>query len=86
MDIVATFEVDKAALEAMTEIDVGYECSTSGAVARGTLGPFGLLVLSDESLSELTPVYFYISKDINGSYKTFFCSDETRFVFFSPFA
>ncbi|KAH7841000.1 hypothetical protein Vadar_024352 [Vaccinium darrowii] len=78
VDIVATFEVDKAALEAMTEIDVGYECSTSGAVARGTLGPFGLLVLSDESLSELTPVYFYISKDIDGSYKTFFCSDETR--------
>ncbi|KAI8540286.1 hypothetical protein RHMOL_Rhmol09G0251000 [Rhododendron molle] len=78
LDIVATFEVDKAALEATTEADVGYTCSTTGAISRGTLGPFGLLVLADESLSELTAVYFYISKDIDGSYKTFFCSDERR--------
>ncbi|XP_058181665.1 beta-fructofuranosidase, soluble isoenzyme I-like isoform X2 [Rhododendron vialii] len=79
LDIVATFEVDKAALEATTEADVGHTCSTTGgAASRGALGPFGLLVLADESLSELTPVYFYISKDIDGSYKTFFCSDEMR--------
>ncbi|KAE9451615.1 hypothetical protein C3L33_16481, partial [Rhododendron williamsianum] len=79
LDIVATFEVDKAALEATTEADAGHTCSTTGgAVSRGALGPFGLLVLADESLSELTPVYFYISKDIDGSYKTFFCSDEMR--------
>nr|AFU25742.1 soluble acid invertase 2 [Rhododendron hybrid cultivar] len=79
LDIVATFEVDKAALEATTEADAGHTCSTTGgAVSRGALGPFGLLVLADESLSELTPVYFYISKFIDGSYKTFFCSDEMR--------
>ncbi|KAF7133510.1 hypothetical protein RHSIM_Rhsim09G0191800 [Rhododendron simsii] len=79
LDIVATFEVDKAVLEATTEANVGHTCNTTGgAVSRGALGPFGLLVLADESLSELTPVYFYISKFIDGSYKTFFCSDEMR--------
>ncbi|XP_058181676.1 beta-fructofuranosidase, soluble isoenzyme I-like [Rhododendron vialii] len=79
LDIVATFEVDKAVLEATTEANVGHTCNTTGgAVSRGALGPFGLLVLADEALSELTPVYFYISKFIDGSYKTFFCSDEMR--------
>ncbi|GMP24087.1 hypothetical protein CsSME_00001479 [Camellia sinensis var. sinensis] len=78
LDITATFEVDKEALEATLEADVGYNCSTTGAVVRGTLGPFGLLVIADDSLSEFTPVYFYISKDIDGTYKTFFCSDEMR--------
>ena len=78
MDITATFEVDKESMEGLLEADVGYNCSTAGAVVRGTLGPFGLLVIADHSLSELTPVYFYISKDIDGGYKTFFCADEMR--------
>ena len=78
MDITATFEVDKEALEGFIEADVGYNCSTAGAGVRGTLGPFGLIVIADHSLSELMPVYFYISKDIDGGYKTFFCADEMR--------
>ncbi|KAI8029518.1 Beta-fructofuranosidase, soluble isoenzyme I [Camellia lanceoleosa] len=78
LDIIATFEVDKAALEATFEADVGYNCSTTGAAVRGTLGPFGLLVVADDLLSEFTPVYFYVSKDIDGTYRTFFCSDEMR--------
>ncbi|XAR66141.1 Beta-fructofuranosidase [Bertholletia excelsa] len=79
LDISATFEVEKEALEALLEADVGYNCSTTGAVVRGPLGPFGLLVNADESLSEFTPIYFYITKDIDGtSYRTFFCSDEMR--------
>ncbi|XP_052171666.1 beta-fructofuranosidase, soluble isoenzyme I-like isoform X2 [Diospyros lotus] len=78
LDIIATFEVDQAALEANLEADVGYNCSTSGAISRGALGPFGLLVIADASLSEFTPVYFYIAKDIDGGYATFLCSDEMR--------
>ncbi|GFZ15206.1 glycosyl hydrolases family 32 protein [Actinidia rufa] len=62
----------------LLEVDVGYNCSTAGAGVRGALGPFGLIVLADHSLFELTPVYFYISKDISGGYKTFFCADEIR--------
>nr|ABI17894.1 vacuolar invertase [Coffea canephora] len=79
LDIIASFEVDSEALEATVEADVGYNCTTSGgAASRGKLGPFGLLVLADGSLSELTPVYFYISKSTDGSAETHFCSDESR--------
>jgi beta-fructofuranosidase len=78
LDISATFEVDEAALEGTLEADVGYNCSTTGATVRGALGPFGLLVIADDSLTEFTPVYFYISKDTDGSYQTFICSDEIR--------
>uniref|UniRef100_A0A5B7B3S6 Putative soluble acid invertase 2 n=1 Tax=Davidia involucrata TaxID=16924 RepID=A0A5B7B3S6_DAVIN len=77
LDITATFEIDTAALEATVEADVNYNC-TGGAIARGALGPFGLLVLADESLSELTPVYFYIAKDTDGTANTWFCADEIR--------
>lgn len=79
LDIVAEFEVDNETLEAMVEADVIYNCSTSaGAAGRGALGPFGILVLADDTLSELTPIYFYIAKDTDGSYKTFFCTDLSR--------
>lgn len=81
LDIVAEFEVDNETLEAMVEADVIYNCSTSaGAAGRGALGPFGILVLADDTLSELTPIYFYIAKDTDGSYKTFFCTDLSRFI------
>ncbi|KAG5558384.1 hypothetical protein RHGRI_008341 [Rhododendron griersonianum] len=78
LDISATFEVDEAALEGTFEADVGYNCSTAGASVKGALGPFGLLVIADDSLSEFTAIYFYIAKDTDGSYTTFFCSDEMR--------
>lgn len=50
---------------------------------RGVLGPFGLIVLADENLSELTSVYFYIAKGVDGGLSTFFCQDGLRqgFVF-----
>ncbi|KAL6903773.1 hypothetical protein ACP4OV_004586 [Aristida adscensionis] len=79
MDIEAVFEVDASAVEGVTEAEVGFNCSTSaGAAGRGLLGPFGLLVLADEELSEQTAVYFYLAKGTDGSLKTFFCQDELR--------
>ncbi|RWW11283.1 hypothetical protein GW17_00025116 [Ensete ventricosum] len=64
LDIEAEFVIDEAALTATTEADVGYNCSTSGgAAARGMLGPFGLLVLTDKALSEQTAVYFYVARE-----------------------
>lgn len=79
MDIFASFEVDKDALASAVEADVGYNCTTSrGGAGRGALGPFGLLVFADKSLSELTPVYFYIAKGTDGKAHTHFCSDESR--------
>ncbi|KAM7531152.1 hypothetical protein LguiB_034562 [Lonicera macranthoides] len=79
LDINAEFEVDKEAMERLNGTEAAYNCSTSGgAAARGALGPFGLLVLADNNLSEQTPVYFYITKGVDGNLKTFFCTDLLR--------
>lgn len=79
LDIVATFDVDEEALQSIEETDADYSCTSSGgAVTRGILGPFGFLVLADESLTELTAVYFYIGKGIDGRAKTHFCADQSR--------
>ncbi|XP_075505761.1 acid beta-fructofuranosidase 2, vacuolar-like [Primulina tabacum] len=76
LDIVAEFEVDPEALNSLNGTDMTYSCSSSAT--RGALGPFGLLVLADDALSEQTPIYFYISKDTQGNFKTFFCADHSR--------
>nr|AFJ21576.1 sucrose:sucrose 1-fructosyltransferase [Agave tequilana] len=79
LDIVAEFEVDEKAIEATAEADVTYNCSTSGGAAnRGVLGPFGLLVLANQELSEQTATYFYVSRGIDGNLRTHFCQDELR--------
>lgn len=78
LDISATFEVDAKALEGKREADARYDCSTGGAAVRGTSGPFGLVVIADDELSEFTPVYFYISKLVDGHFVNFFCADQSR--------
>ncbi|XLR22576.1 hypothetical protein HN51_068822 [Arachis hypogaea] len=81
LDIVAEFEIEKEELEkATSESNVDYySCESSGGAAkRGALGPFGLLVLADDGLSEYTPVYFYVVKGSDGNLKTSFCSDQSR--------
>nr|AFR69121.1 vacuolar invertase [Manihot esculenta] len=79
LDIVAEFELDKDALMKTAESTEEFSCKTSrGAAHRSALGPFGLLVLADDSLAEQTPVYFYINKGSNGTFKTFFCTDQSR--------
>nr|XP_017233550.1 PREDICTED: acid beta-fructofuranosidase-like [Daucus carota subsp. sativus] len=79
LDIVAEFEVDKESLERAQKTDEVYACNNStGAAGRGALGPFGLLVLAYQDLSEQTPIYFYIVKGSDGNLKTFFCADHSR--------
>ncbi|XP_011081205.1 acid beta-fructofuranosidase 2, vacuolar [Sesamum indicum] len=81
LDIVAEFKVDEEALKRMNVngSDSSYSCQKSGGAAeRGALGPFGLLVLASKHLIEQTPIYFYISKDTKGNFKTFFCADHSR--------
>ncbi|KAJ6805762.1 invertase 2 [Iris pallida] len=79
LDIEAEFEINSESLEAAVEADVGYNCSTSGGASnRGRLGPFGLLVLANEDLSEQTATYFYISRGADDSLRTHFCQDESR--------
>lgn len=79
LDVVAEFEIDKESLEKTGESNEEFTCSSSGGAAqRGALGPFGLLVLADQGLSEYTPVYFYVIKGRNGNLRTSFCSDQSR--------
>ncbi|KAK7252667.1 hypothetical protein RIF29_36779 [Crotalaria pallida] len=79
LDIEAEFEINKEALENTSHSNEEYKCETSGGASqRGALGPFGLLVLADEDLSEYTPVYFYVIKGSDGVLKTHFCSDQSR--------
>ncbi|KAI9173493.1 hypothetical protein LWI28_002181 [Acer negundo] len=79
LDIVAEFVLDKDALKRIGESNEEFSCSNSGGAAhRGAIGPFGLLVLADKSLTEQTPVYFYVVKGIDGKLETFFCTDQTR--------
>uniref|UniRef100_A0ACD5UCI6 Uncharacterized protein n=2 Tax=Avena sativa TaxID=4498 RepID=A0ACD5UCI6_AVESA len=83
LDIEAVFHVDvdapAAATASVARADASYNCSASaGAAGRGLLGPFGLLVLADEALSEQTAVYFYLAKGAGGRLSTHFCQDSFR--------
>lgn len=79
LDIVATFEIDKETLKEANP-QVGYNCTNGGGAAgRGALGPFGIIVFADKSLSELTPIYFYIAMGTDGRAETHFCEDQSRF-------
>lgn len=78
LDITAEFEIQgidsfKATTVAESNIT---ECIY--ADTRTSYGPFGLAVLADESLSELTPIYFRLVENDDGSLKTYFCADESR--------
>ncbi|XVF54978.1 hypothetical protein PTKIN_Ptkin05aG0223900 [Pterospermum kingtungense] len=73
LDIIAEFEIDD---QSLVSEEVG-GCG-DGAMDRSTLGPFGLLVIADASLSELTPLYFRPVYTSDGSLDTYFCADETR--------
>nr|Q9FSV7.1 RecName: Full=Sucrose:sucrose 1-fructosyltransferase; AltName: Full=Sucrose 1(F)-fructosyltransferase; AltName: Full=Sucrose:sucrose 1(F)-beta-D-fructosyltransferase; Flags: Precursor [Lolium arundinaceum]CAC05261.1 sucrose:sucrose 1-fructosyltransferase [Lolium arundinaceum] len=77
IDIEASFQLNSSDVDALTEADVSYNCSTSGAAVRGALGPFGLLVLAN-GRTEQTAVYFYVSKGVDGALQTHFCHDESR--------
>lgn len=84
LDIEAEFEIKKDDLEIIlgddsVEADEEFSCETSGgSTVRGALGPFGFSVLADQSLSEQTPVYFYVAKGKDSKLKTFFCTDTLR--------
>ena len=62
LDIVATFKVDQDAFKATGEVNNEYGCTTRfGDAQRGSLGPFGIAFIANETLSELIHAYFSIS-------------------------
>ncbi|XVE88717.1 hypothetical protein DITRI_Ditri19aG0091400 [Diplodiscus trichospermus] len=52
-------------------------CSQKGASVKGSLGPFGLLVLASKNLKENTAVFFRIFKRQN-KFVVLMCSDQSR--------
>ncbi|KAK6911901.1 Glycosyl hydrolase family 32, C-terminal [Dillenia turbinata] len=52
-------------------------CSQKGTTAKGTLGPFGLLVLASDKLEEYTAVFFRVFKS-QEKYVVLLCSDQSR--------
>ncbi|XP_042518793.1 beta-fructofuranosidase, insoluble isoenzyme CWINV1-like [Macadamia integrifolia] len=52
-------------------------CSQKGASVKGSLGPFGLLVLASEGLEEQTAVFFRVFKN-QKRYVVLMCSDQSR--------
>ncbi|CAN0842039.1 Acid beta-fructofuranosidase [Linum grandiflorum] len=76
LDIEAEFELDPEAVERATESNEDFKCGRT--TNRGALGPFGLLVLADDTLTEKTSVYFHVVKGSNGTLRTYFCTDQTR--------
>ncbi|TKY49856.1 Beta-fructofuranosidase, soluble isoenzyme I [Spatholobus suberectus] len=76
LDIFAEFEIESLASKRIGKNNIG--CGRSGATDRSAFGPFGLLAIADDTLSEQTPIYFRLSNTTLGSSTTFFCVDETR--------
>ncbi|KAK7334499.1 hypothetical protein VNO80_26256 [Phaseolus coccineus] len=71
LDIFAEFEIEWLNSRSNGKNNIG--CGRGGATDRSAFGPFGLLAIADDSLSEQTPIYFRLSNTT-----TFFCVDETR--------
>ncbi|CAN6565107.1 unnamed protein product [Malus baccata var. baccata] len=75
LDIFVDFEIELLDTE---ESENGSSGCGDGTIDRSTFGPFGILVIADESLSELTPVYFRVNNSTDGDVTTYFCADESR--------
>ncbi|KAK9131213.1 hypothetical protein Sjap_011700 [Stephania japonica] len=80
-DVEVTFELSK--MGKIEEIDSNglmnpqHLCSQKGAAVKGSVGPFGLLVLASKSLEERTAVFFRVFKSQN-KYVVLMCSDQSR--------
>jgi len=72
----AEFEIETLESKSIGKNNIG--CGSGGATNRSAFGPFGLLAIADDTLSEQTPIYFRLSNTTLGSSTTFFCVDETR--------
>ncbi|KAL3735979.1 hypothetical protein ACJRO7_025004 [Eucalyptus globulus] len=79
-DVVVSFKVKE--LERADSLDPTWSdpqmlCSRKGALVKGSLGPFGLLVMASKGLQEYTAVFFRIFKGQN-KYVVLMCSDQSR--------
>ncbi|KAJ4830082.1 Beta-fructofuranosidase, insoluble isoenzyme cwinv1 [Turnera subulata] len=81
-DVEVTFEVPnfgKAEVLDPSWTDPQLLCSQKGAAVKGSLGPFGLLVLASKDMQEHTSVFFRIFKSQKqNKHVVLFCSDQSR--------
>ncbi|KAF6156987.1 hypothetical protein GIB67_039748 [Kingdonia uniflora] len=81
-DVEVTFDLpklEKAEIFDPSWVNLELLCSEKEASKRGSVGPFGLLVLASNGLEEQTAVYFRIFKDQNSNnYVVLMCSDHSR--------
>ncbi|KAL5078381.1 hypothetical protein RYX36_017365 [Vicia faba] len=76
LDIFAEFEIESFTSEGNISND-NIDCG-KGTLERSSFGPFGIIAIADDTLSEQTPIYFTLSNTSLGFSTTFFCVDETR--------
>ncbi|KAF6157157.1 hypothetical protein GIB67_041618 [Kingdonia uniflora] len=81
-DVEVTFDLpkwEKAEIFDPSWVNPELLCSEKEASKRGSVGPFGLLVLASKGLEEQTAVFFRIFKDQkSNSYVMLMCSDQSR--------
>lgn len=72
-------ELESAEWLDASEVDPQLLCSQEYASRSGIIGPFGLLALASENLTEQTAVFFRIYRAPN-RYVCLMCSDQSRFL------
>jgi len=93
LDVEVVFEypdISAVSVQDTAAFNDHFDCSQGGSAHRGMLGPFGLLVFTDNDFQEQTALFFYISRTSGDQWTTTFCSDQSRYglipknsVFFS---
>jgi beta-fructofuranosidase len=93
LDVEVVFEypdISAVTVQETAAFNNHFDCSQGGSAHRGILGPFGLLVFTDNDFQEQTALFFYISRTSGDQWTTTFCSDQSRYglipknsVFFS---
>lgn len=61
-------------------LDTEKHCREADASVRGTMGPFGLVVLASDNMEEHTAVHFRVYKS-EQKYMILMCSDLRRLVY-----
>jgi beta-fructofuranosidase len=82
LDVEVVFEYPDTSAASVLEtgaLNDHFDCSKGGSAHHGILGPFGLLVLTDNNFQEQTDLLFYISQTGGGQWTTTFCSDQSRY-------
>ncbi|PON96019.1 LOW QUALITY PROTEIN: Glycoside hydrolase [Trema orientale] len=70
-------EIEEAESLDPSWVDPQLLCDKKSAIVRGRVGPFGLLVLASDDLTEQTAIFFRIFKR-NENYVVLMCSDQSR--------